>query len=152
MSQKSGKGSNVLRPPRETIYMGFAKLLSTRGTCLRKSVGACLVRDGHVLGSGYNGAPRQEPECLVVGCKLVDNHCVRTVHAEVNAVLSAAYNGVTTRGAVLYTTVKPCFRCEQFLINAGVYRVVYIEEYDDGLNGKSQLLIEKYRDIVGNNA
>lgn len=129
MNNKTEKGVG-----RDEIYMEVAKQFSRRSTCLRKSVGACLVRDNHILGTGYNGAARTQAECIDNGCLLMDSHCVRTVHAEVNAVLSAAYNGVSTKGATLYTTSKPCFRCESFIINAGITMVVYGEEYDDDLN------------------
>lgn len=127
---------DLQRVSRDEVYMGVAKQFARRSTCNRKAVGAALVRDNHILGTGYNGAPRAQDECLSAGCLLVDGHCVRTVHAEVNAVLSAAYNGVSTKDAVLYTTAKPCFRCELFLINAGISEVVYVEDYDDGMNNK----------------
>lgn len=123
------------RPEREEIFMEVAKQFARRSTCLRKSVGACLVRDNHILGTGYNGAPRHEISCDSAGCLLVDSHCVRTVHAELNAILSAAYNGNSTADSTLYTTAQPCFRCEAFLINAGIKEVVYLEEYTDNYNG-----------------
>lgn len=126
------------RPEREEIFMEVAKQFARRSTCLRKSVGACLVRDNHILGTGYNGAPRMDASCDRVGCLLESNHCVRTVHAEVNAILSAAYSGVSTSDSTLYTTAKPCFRCEAFLINAGVTNVIYLEDYDDGHNNRLQ--------------
>lgn len=137
----TGSGSTTTparptRPSRDQTFMDVARIFARRSTCLRKSVGACLVRDNHILGSGYNGAPRMEDSCDRVQCLLESNHCVRTVHAEVNAVLSAAYSGVSTRDSTLYTTAKPCFRCEAFLINAGVRTVIYDEEYDDGLNNR----------------
>lgn len=140
---------NYKKPSRDEIYMEVAKAFAKRSTCLRKAVGACLIRDNHILGTGYNGAPRLQDECSSVGCLMVDNHCVRTVHAEVNAILSAAYNGVSTNGATLYCTAKPCFRCEGLLINAGIKKVIYIEDYSDGLNGKidpNLLEIERYDD------
>lgn len=133
--EKENKDVLPPRPTRDEIFMEVAKQFSRRSTCLRKSVGACLVRDNHILGTGYNGAPRLEAQCNSVQCLLVDNHCVRTVHAEVNAILSAAANGVSTTGSTLYTTAKPCFRCEAFLINAGVEKVVYLENYEDDFNG-----------------
>jgi dCMP deaminase len=133
MLQSSEK---VNRPTRDQIYMEVAETFAKRSTCNRKAVGACLIRDNHILGTGYNGAPRDQDECTSVGCLIVAEHCVRTVHAEVNAVLSAAYNGVSTKGATLYSTAKPCFRCELFLMNAGVDLVYYKEDYDDGLNNK----------------
>lgn len=136
------------RIERDAIYVGVAKLFAQRSTCNRKSVGACIVRDNHIVGTGYNGAARLQDECTSIGCLLVDNHCVRTVHAEVNAVLSAAYNGVSTRDAILYSTAKPCFRCTAFLINAGIKEVIYVEDYDDGLNDREQgvMKITRYAD------
>lgn len=137
------------RPNRHEIYMEVAQTFAKRSTCNRKAVGACLVRDNHILGTGYNGAPRGRDECLGSGCLLVDNHCVRTVHAEVNAVLSAAYNGVSTRDAILYTTAKPCFRCEAFIINAGIKEVIYLENYDDGRNGHDyKLTLRRFEDAI----
>lgn len=138
MSQSSEQKTKMERPSRAEVYMEVAKTFAKRSTCNRKSVGAVLVRDNHILGTGYNGAPRLQDECMGVGCLMVAEHCVRTVHAEVNAVLSAAYNGVSTKGATLYSTAKPCFRCELFLMNAGVEAVYYEEDYDDGLNNKFQ--------------
>lgn len=132
--------SDVKRPTRGELYMETARLFAKRSTCLRKSVGAILVRDSHILGIGYNGAARQRDDCLSVGCLLVDSHCVRTVHAEVNAVLMAAKTGVSTEGSTMYSTAKPCHRCVNFLINAGVTSVVFDEHYDDGLNDDPGIL------------
>lgn len=132
----------ITRPERSELYMETARTFAKRSTCRRKAVGAVLVRDTHILGVGYNGAPRNQDDCLGVGCLLMAGHCVRTVHAEVNAILAAAYNGVGTKGATLYTTTKPCFRCRAFLINAGVVEVWYDEEYDDGLNDTEQSMIK----------
>lgn len=142
MSGNSKKGNKNERPSREQIFMDVARQFARRSTCLRKSVGAVLVRDNHILGTGFNGAARLQDECMGVGCLLVDNHCVRTVHAEVNAVLSAAYNGVSTRDSVLYTTAQPCFRCTAFLINAGVKLVIYDEPYTDEFNDREQAVLK----------
>lgn len=122
------------RPTREEIYMEMAQVVSKRSTCLRKKVGAVLVKNNHILGTGYNGAAKDQISCTDEGCDLIDNHCVRTIHAEVNAVLSAAVNGVSTSGAILYSTCKPCFRCYGFLKNADIKEVIYIEDYNDGRN------------------
>jgi dCMP deaminase len=134
MSSAKISQQNTKRITRDEVYFGVAQQFAKRSTCLRKAVGACLVRDNHILGTGYNGAPRGQDECLSFGCLLDHGHCVRTVHAELNALISAAYNGVSTKDSILYTTVKPCFRCELFLINAGVKKIYYLEEYDDGRN------------------
>lgn len=140
--------SKTERVSRDAIYMGVAKLFATRSTCNRKAVGAVLVRDNHILGTGYNGAARTLPDCLESGCLLEHNHCVRTVHAEVNAVLSAAYNGVSTKDSIMYSTARPCFRCMSFLINAGVKVVYYDEEYQDSFNMEvpDVIKIEKFNE------
>lgn len=122
------------RPSRGELYMETARTFSKRSTCQRKAVGAVLVRGTHILGVGYNGAARNQDDCLGAGCLLVDGHCVRTVHAEVNAILMAAHNGVNTQDSTMYTTTKPCHRCKSFMINAGVKYVYYGDEYDDGFN------------------
>ena len=132
----------TLRPARAELYMETAKTFAKRSTCLRKAVGAVLVSGTHILGIGYNGAARGQDECLSVGCLLMAGHCVRTVHAEVNAVLAAAHNGVSTKDSIMYSTTKPCFRCVAFLINAGVKEVWYDENYDDGLNDLEQGMIQ----------
>jgi len=151
MSKNSMK--NKERPTRHETYMEVAKLFAKRSTCLRKSVGACLVLNNHILGTGYNGSPRELDHCTDLDCLMVGGHCVRTVHAEINAVLAAAHNGVSTNGSTLYSTAKPCFRCEKFLINAGVKIVYYDEDYDDGLNGKElgPLTIRSYNGTAKTN-
>ena len=136
------KTQSYTRPERAELYMETAKTFAKRSTCLRKAVGAVLVSGTHILGIGYNGAARGQDECLGVGCLLIDGHCVRTVHAEVNAVLAAAHNGVSTKDSIMYSTAKPCFRCVSFLINAGVKEVWYDENYDDGLNDRKQGMIQ----------
>ena len=135
------------RISREELYFSIAKEISKRSTCNRASVGAILVKDNHIFGTGYNGAPKGLKECYEWGCSMDNDHCVRTVHAELNALISAAYNGVSTKDAILYTTYQPCFRCELFLINAGIKEVVYLNKYDDGRNGKiANLKRRKYND------
>lgn len=125
-----------MRPTRDQIYMEIAEVVAKRSTCLRKKVGAVLVKNNHILGTGYNGAAKEQDGCDEVGCDIVDNHCVRTIHAEVNAVISAAVNGVSTDGAILYSTCKPCFRCYGFLKNANIKEVFYVQDYDDGRNAE----------------
>lgn len=137
--------STNIRPTRGKLYMETARLFAQRSTCNRKAVGAILVRGTHILGIGYNGAARGKNDCLSDGCLVVDEHCVRTVHAEVNAVLMAARNGVSTEGATMYSTAKPCHRCVNFLINAGINGVIYDEDYNDGLNDDIGMLeVHKY--------
>lgn len=134
MTDVSNREAKMARPSRAELYMETARLFAQRSTCNRKAVGAVLVRGTLILGIGYNGAARDKNDCLSDGCLIMDSHCVRTVHAEVNAILMAARNGISTEGATMYTTTRPCHRCVNFLINAGVKYVLYDEDYDDGLN------------------
>lgn len=109
--------------------MDLARVAATRATCPRLSVGAALVRDRRVLSLGYNGAPTGHDHCATSGCLMPAGHCVRSVHAEVNAVLHAAKSGVSTAGATLYVTHRPCWDCYRLLANAGVSRAVYAADY-----------------------
>ena len=93
-----------------TYFMNIARQGSTRSTCPRKHVGAVIVRDKTILSTGYNGSIRGLPHCSDVGCVMEDGHCVSTVHAEANAIIQAAKNGVSIEGAELYTTASPCWR------------------------------------------
>jgi len=117
------------RPPWDEYFMQIAELVSTRGTCDRLYVGAILVRDRMVISTGYNGSPRNTDQCDEKGHYMVKGHCTRTVHAEQNAVIQAAYHGVSTKGSTLYTKNFPCEFCIKTLINAGVERIVYRQMY-----------------------
>jgi dCMP deaminase len=119
----------MYRPSWDQYFMSVAKVAATRATCPRKSVGAVIVKDRQVLTTGYNGSLPNEPHCIEVGCDLQHNHCVRTVHAEVNAILQAAKHGTSVSGATLYVTAKPCPNCTKLAIGAGISRIVYAEEY-----------------------
>lgn len=126
------------RPSWDEYWMGFAREASRRGTCDRAYVGAVVVRDNRLLTTGYNGAPRGLPHCSGpggVGHDMRAGHCVRAVHAEENAIFAAAYHGIPTKGATLYSTHSPCGRCARALINAGIARVVYGTAYgsDEGI-------------------
>lgn len=109
--------------------MQIAELVATRATCDRLHVGAILVRERMIISSGYNGSPRGTDHCDDAGHYLNNGHCVRTVHAEVNAVLQAAYHGISTKDTTLYTRYFPCEHCVKALVNAGVKRIVYRELY-----------------------
>lgn len=122
---------NALRPDVDSGWMLVARAVAERATCLRRKVGAVVVLDGQIVATGYNGAPRGEAHCLDAGCELEHGHCVRSVHAELNALLQAGRVGRSLNDATLYTTASPCRRCMQGLVNAGVKRVVYAERYQD---------------------
>jgi dCMP deaminase len=115
----------------DEYFMGIALQVATRATCDRKHVGAVLVRDKMILSTGYNGSIRGLPHCDEVGHMMENGHCVATVHAEANAILQAAKNGVRIDGAALYTTASPCWPCFKLIANAGCQRIVYGEFYRD---------------------
>lgn len=117
------------RPSWDEYFLQIADLVSTRATCDRLHVGAILVRDRMIISTGYNGSPRGTEHCDDAGHKMVNNHCIRTVHAEVNAILQAAYHGISTKGTTLYTRYFPCEHCIKTLINAGIEKIVYRELY-----------------------
>ena len=114
-----------------TYFMNIARQVASRATCERKHVGAVIVRDRTILSTGYNGSIRGLDHCEDVGCVIEDGHCVSTVHAEANAILQAARNGVAIAGAELYTTASPCWPCFKLIANAGIVRVYYGEFYRD---------------------
>lgn len=118
-----------VRPSWDRYFMDLAYTASSRATCDRAQVGCVLVRDKQLLTSGYNGACRGLESCDEVGHLMHNGRCVRTLHAEQNAIIQAALHGVSTQDAVAYTTHYPCILCAKMLINAGVQRVVYVVEY-----------------------
>jgi dCMP deaminase len=122
---------NHMRPDWDEYFMDIAFAVAERSTCDRAHVGAVLVRDRRILTTGYNGAPAGLPHCDEVGHLMVDGHCVRTLHAEQNAIIQAALHGVGIQGATAYVTHQPCLTCAKMLINAGITRVVYAGNYPD---------------------
>lgn len=114
-----------------TYFMNIARQAATRSTCPRKHVGAVIVRDKTILSTGYNGSLPGLPHCEDVGCMMEDGHCVATVHAEANAILQAAKNGVRIAEGELYTTASPCWNCFKLIATAGVWRIYYGEFYRD---------------------
>jgi dCMP deaminase len=119
------------RPSWDEYFMQIAQDVSTRATCLRRLVGAVIVMDKRILTTGYNGAPHGLPHCTEVGCKMQDGHCVRTLHAEQNAIVQGSLYGVSLKGASLYVTCQPCNNCAKMIINAGIRKVVFDGEYPD---------------------
>lgn len=110
-------------------FMLQAILLSLRSTCTRLAVGAILVRDNRIIAGGYNGSVSGDVHCLDEGCYMVDGHCVRTIHAEMNAVLQCAKFGSGTDGAVIYVTDFPCLQCTKMLLQAGIKKIYYLRNY-----------------------
>ena len=113
----------------DRYFLDLAAQVSTRATCPRKHVGVVIVRDRNLVVSGYNGSISGTPRCADVGCLVENDHCVRVVHAEMNAIAQAAKNGARVAGATLYSTVFPCWPCFKVIANAGIVRIVYGETY-----------------------
>ncbi|HEY9167846.1 MAG TPA: cytidine/deoxycytidylate deaminase family protein [Candidatus Kryptonia bacterium] len=112
-------------------FMSIAEQVATRSTCDRKNVGAVIVRDKVILSTGYNGSLRGAPHCDDVGHDMENGHCVRTMHAEANAVAQAAKNGVNINNTEIYVTASPCLNCFKLIANSGITTVYYKEFYRD---------------------
>lgn len=124
---------NNKRPTWDEYFLKLAMLASERATCPRMHCGCVLVKNRFVLATGYNGSLPEQPHCEDVGCLVVDNHCVRTNHAEINALVQAAIHGVTIKGATAYITNMSCTTCAKALIAAGISRVVVFSDFHDTL-------------------
>lgn len=131
------------RPSWEEYFLELADLVASRSTCLRRQVGAVLVKNDRIISTGYNGAPRGLGHCLELGCLRESMQIpsgqryelCKGVHAEQNAIINAAYYGVSTQGTVLYCTTQPCIICARMIINAGIVKVVHRGgDFDDQLS------------------
>lgn len=147
------------RPSWDEYFIEITRLVAKRSTCLRRRVGAVVVKDKNILATGYNGAPSGVRHCLDTGC-LRDklnvpsgerHELCRGLHAEQNAIIQAAKHGTNIDGATLYCTTMPCIICSKMIINAGICRIIYEEGYSDELAAEmtreSGVLIEKYADL-----
>lgn len=146
-----------MRPSWDQYFMEMAEIAKKRSTCLRRQVGAVLVKDRRLLTSGYNGAPAGIRHCDEVGC-LRDqlkvpsgerHELCRGTHAEQNALIQAAFHGIKIEGATLYVTHQPCSICARLIINAGIQRVVYQGDYPDPMSmdmlKEARVTLEIYR-------
>jgi dCMP deaminase len=132
------------RPSYDEYFMEMAHVISKRSTCMRRKVGAILVKDKHILSTGYNGAPKGLKHCKEVGCLREDmnipsgerHELCRGLHAEQNVIIQAAVFGTSIKGSTLYCTNTPCVVCVKMLINAGVEEIVYSGDYPDDLAKK----------------
>lgn len=121
------------RPSWDEYFLKVAMLVSERATCPRMHVGCVLVKDKQILATGYNGSIPGDEHCDDAGCLVVDNHCVRTIHAEINALIQCAVHGVSTKDATAYVTNMPCTNCSKALIAAGIKEIVIFSNYHDTL-------------------
>jgi dCMP deaminase len=127
------------RPSWDEYFLEMAGLVAKRSTCLRRSVGAVLVKDKRILATGYNGAPKGLAHCLDVGClreklKIPSgqrHELCRALHAEQNALIQASLYGVSVKNSTLYSTCQPCVICAKMLINAGIAEIVIADGYPD---------------------
>ena len=111
--------------------MNIATEVATRSTCDRKHVGAVIVRNKNILSTGYNGSIKGLPHCDEVGHEMVDGHCIRTTHAEANAIVQAAKNGVSIDNSEIFVTASPCYNCFKLIANSGIKVIYYRELYRD---------------------
>ena len=136
----------------DEYFMNVARVVSSRSTCERKFVGAVIVRDKTILSTGYNGSIRKLAHCSEAGHMMENNHCVATIHAEANAIIQAAKNGVCIDGGTIYTTASPCWPCFKLIANAGVRRICYGEFYRDErifqIAKKLKIELVKIKDFV----
>lgn len=145
---------NYSRPDWSEYFMSIAELVAKRSTCLRRQVGAVIVKDKRVLATGYNGVPKGIAHCVDVGClrKKLNvpsgerHELCRGLHAEQNAIIQAALHGASIEGAEAYTTLSPCVVCAKMLINAGIKKVVFKGAYPDELS--RQMLAEAGMEVV----
>ncbi len=142
------------RPSWDTYFMNITTLVAQRSTCTRRAVGAIIVKDKRILSTGYNGAPTGIRHCLEVGCLRESlqvpsgerHELCRGIHAEQNAIIQAAYHGVSVNNAVLYCTNQPCAICAKMIINAGIKKIYYQSGYTDAL--AQEMLTEAGIDLI----
>ena len=146
----------MIRPSWDEYFMEITHLVARRSTCLRRQVGAILVKDKNILATGYNGAPSGVAHCLDVGClreKLgvpsgERHELCRGLHAEQNAIIQAAKHGTNIDDSTLYCTTMPCIICSKMIINAGIRRIVFEEGYSDTLAAEmikeSGVVVERF--------
>lgn len=121
-----------MRISRREMFKEILGIIEKRSTCERKQVAAIIEKDGRIISTGYAGAPSGLPHCIDVGCDIgPDGGCIRTVHAEANAIAYAAKNGISTDGATMYCTSSPCINCAKLIVNAGIKKVLFKEYYRD---------------------
>ena len=132
------------RPSWEAYFMDIAALVAKRSTCLRRTVGAAVVKDKRILATGYNGAPTGVRHCIEVGCLRQQmnvasgerHELCRGIHAEQNAIIQAAFHGVSIKGAGLFCTNLPCSICTKMIINAGIKKIYFRDGYADLMSTK----------------
>ncbi len=127
----------------DQYYMNFALAAAKRSTCNRLSVGAAIAKDRLIVSTGYNGADSNKEHCIDVGCDMSNGHCVRTIHAEINAICNALKNGLPTDGATIYVTHSPCVTCYNFIVASGITTIIYNTAYGSLYPVSANILMKK---------
>jgi len=117
----------MMRKSWDEYFLDIAFEVATRSTCPRRYVGAVVVKDKRIKGTGYNGSAAGLPHCLDEGCLVINNHCIRTIHAEINALLECSPE--ERKGAAIYVTDRPCADCSKVIISSGITRVIFARDY-----------------------
>ena len=157
------KSADEKRPGWDEYFMNIANMISKRATCPRKRLGAIIVKDKRIIATGYNGSPPGMKHCDDIGCFIVPtvkiisgknvtkDHCIRTLHAEQNAIVQCAVHGASPKGATMYSTINPCYLCAKMIVAVGIKKFVYTGEYhhDDGMDVKAlELLREAGMEVI----
>ncbi|MGA0276436.1 deaminase [archaeon] len=121
----------VKRPEWNEYFGEITKQVALRSTCVRKKVGAIIVKDKNIISTGYNGSIRGLEHCETVGCLMMEGHCTRTIHAEANAIIQAAKHGLMIDRAEIYISASPCFNCFKLIANSGIAKIYFMEFYRD---------------------
>jgi len=147
-----------LRPNWDQYFFNIIDVVKQRSTCLRRQVGAVIVKDNHILATGYNGVPSGISHCADVGCLRAKlnvpsgqrHELCRGLHAEQNAIIQSAKYGVSINDSTIYTNTKPCSICTKMIINSGIKEIVYIEYYDDPLAdellSETDIIVRQFKD------
>ena len=139
-----------MRKSWDTYFMQITEIVASRSTCDRAFVGCVLVNKDHrIVSTGYNGSVAGNPHCDDVGHTMRDGHCIATIHAEMNAILYCAKEGIPTKGTICYVTHFPCLNCTKALIQAGICEIIYkddyrVDEYAVELFEKNNIPVRKY--------
>ena len=145
---------NIIRPSWEDYFMDMAELVSKRSTCIRRAIGAVIVKDNRLLTTGYNGAPINIEHCIDVGCLREElnvpsgerHELCRGIHAEQNAIIQAARYGIKINGSIMFCTNQPCSICSKMIINAGIKKVYYRDRYPDNIG--EEMLIKAGVEVI----
>ena len=121
----------VKRPEWNEYFGEITKQVALRSTCVRKKVGAIIVKDKNIISTGYNGSIRGLEHCETVGCLMMEGHCSRTIHAEANAIIQAGKHGLMIDRAEIYISASPCFNCFKLIANSGITKIYFMEFYRD---------------------